>query len=253
MIQNDDSHKTALFEMSGQEKYLLQSPTAIANVLHDLAKKPDIITAYFNRGSEYQLTAVLAVMPERDLVVLDYGADEAMNRRMLASERVVCVTKHDNISIKFTCTNLVRAKFHEHPAFAAPLPKALFRLQRREYFRVITPIIHPVLCHMAIPPGNTAALRVIDMSVGGVALADPQFLLEGTLGQLLGGCSIEMPDFGSISTDLEIRNALAMSAGDNQRVQRVGCAFRNLSIDNANLLQRYIHRLQIQQKALAQP
>lgn len=250
MVEQSTDNKTELSAIEEQEKYLLYSRTAIINVLHDLSKRPDIITAYFNGGKEYLLTAVLTVLPERELVVLDYGADEKQNLRMLAADRIVCVTKHDNISIKFSCEELQRAKFQDRQAFAARLPDTLFRLQRREFFRVSTPVFNPLKCRIPDVERGELELTIVDISVGGIGLLDPYFRVTQEIGTILRECSVDLAEFGLLHCDLQIRNSFMQAQNDGGKVRRVGCAFTNLTLDRNALLQRYIHRVQIEQKAI---
>ena len=250
MAEESENRKTELFDVAEQEKYLLYSRTAIINVLHELTKRPDIITAYFNQGREYILTAVLSVMPDRNLVVLDYGADEKQNRRLLEQGRVVCVTKHDNISIKFALEGLQRAKFQERQAFAAPLPETLFRLQRREFYRVPTSTINPLKCLVPQPGGEQLELNVTDISCGGVGLVDPRNSFAPEPGQILGGCRIDLPEYGVLTCDLEVRNTFMQAQNDGSQVRRIGCAFIALPVDKNAVIQRYIHRVQVELKAI---
>lgn len=250
MADQAEDKKTELFDGGDDERFLLTSKSAICNVLTDLSKRPDILTAYFNHGKEYLLTAVLAVMPDRNLLVLDYGADETLNQRLLEYGRAVCVTKHDNISIKFGCNILQRAKFQERQALAATLPENLFRQQRREFFRVTLPTVNSVKCHISQQDEGEVVLHVADMSCGGVGLIDPQHQFNPELGSILQGCRIDLPEFGSLTFDLVVRNSFLQPQNDGNQVRRLGCAFVALPLDKNAIIQRYIHRVQIEQKAL---
>ncbi len=250
MADQAEEKKTELFDGGDDERFMLTSPTAISNVLLDLSKRPDILTAYFNHGKEYILTAVLAVMPERNLLVLDYGADDKLNQRLLDYGRAVCVTKHDNISIKFGCNILQRAKFQERQALAATLPETLFRQQRREFFRVSLPLVNVVKCHVPQAEQDDLVLNVVDISCGGVGLLDPRRQFNPELGTLLQGCRIELPDTGTLQLDLVVRNSFLQAQNDGSQIRRIGCAFAGLGVDKNSIIQRYIHRVQIEQKAL---
>lgn len=249
MADEAEDKKTELFDGGDDERFLLTSKTAIANVLVDLSKRPDILTAYFNHGKEYLLTAVLAVMPERNLLVLDYGADDKLNQRLLEYGRAVCVTKHDNISIKFGCNILQRAKYQDRQALAAAMPESLFRQQRREFFRVSLPTINAVKCYVMGPDQNELALTMTDISCGGIGLIDPTRQFNPELGAVLQGCRAELPDTGTLVFDLQVRNNFLQTQNDGSQVRRIGCAFTGLPLDKNAIIQRYIHRVQIEQKA----
>lgn len=246
MADQAKDKKTELFDGGDDERFLLTSKTAIANVLIDLSKRPDILTAYFNHGKEYILTAVLAVMPERNLLVLDYGADERLNQRLLEYGRAVCVTRHDNISIKFGCNILQRAKFQERQALAASLPETLFRQQRREFFRVTLPVVNAIKCHIPRPEQEPQALNMIDISCGGIGLIDPLRRFAPEVGTLLPGCRVDLPEEGVIHANVEIRNRLPLDS--RQGTYRIGCRLLNLdSRSNAAIL-RYIHRVELERR-----
>lgn len=252
MPDYESAERTPINNIEEQERYLIHSRLEIQRVLNELRKRPDIITAYFNQGKEYLLTAVLDVLPDRDLVVLDYGPDEKQNQRALDGGRLVCVTKHDNIDIKFTCDDLKRARYQGGQVFAAPLPASLYRLQRREYFRVSMPSVNPVLCEIPREgEEEPLALPLVDLSVGGVGLLDREQRLDTETRAPLPGCRIELPGFGALHCDLEVRNIVPLPGRDGRgKARRIGCAFGSLSMDQHVMVQRYIHKVQVEQNAV---
>ena len=253
MSQPDDNKRTPLDTVEEQERYLIHSRTERVRVLGDLAKKPDILTAYFNHGREYLLTAIIGVLPDRDLVVLDYGANEKVNERALDNGRLVCVTKHKNISIKFTCEGLKRARYQGDTVFAAPIPESVFRLQRREFFRVSVPIASPLFCRIPRYDAEPLELPVVYISCRGTGPLAPASGAAPEIRELLPGCLIELPEFGSLAVDLEVRNVRPHRLRDGEVAQRIGCSFVGLTMDRNALIQRYIHKVQVEQKALSQP
>ncbi len=250
MDTSDPRQKTELFEPTqGQEEYILRSRDQVISVLKELSKRPDIVTAYFGGGKHHMLTAVLAVLPERDLAVLDIGPEETLNRRAQAAERLVCVTKHDGVAVRFSLSGLSRAKFQGREVFAAPLPESVLRLQRREFFRVHVPLMNPVTCRIPCPDGGTLTLNVSDISVGGIGLIDPTFRIEPIPTTVLEQCYLTIPDFDSFNVDLEIRSAHRLRQRDGNEVNRIGCRYAHLAPDKLVIIQRYINKLQIEQRA----
>lgn len=251
MPDYDAAQAVPLDSIEEQDKYLIRSKLEITRVLNDLAKKPDIITAYFNHGKEYLLTAVISALPDRNLLVLDYGPDEHVNERALAADRVVCVTKHDNISIKFACRGLKRARFQGDKVFAAPIPESLFRLQRREFFRVKTPTVNPIICRIPVDDEQVLELPLVDISCGGIGMKDPGHRLDVEIRDILPGCAIELPDFGTLEVDLQVRNIANTPEKGNSDARRLGCAFLNLPLDRNVVVQRFINKVEVEQRALA--
>ncbi|MGE0080843.1 MAG: flagellar brake protein [Thiohalomonadaceae bacterium] len=246
MTEEHQDQRTALFDI--QEQYLLYSKPEIARVLRDLAKKPEIITAYLNGGPRYFLTAVIAVLPEHDMLVLDYGSDEELNELALQAERLVCVTRHEHVSVRFTCTGLQRAKYQGRAVLAAPLPESVYRPQRREYFRVATPSVSPLRIRVPQPGADPVELVVLDLSCGGAGMYDPAQTFARQPGELIKGCGLELPGFGRVVFDLEIRNHVPMRRNDGTPMLRIGGQFRGLTNDGTALLQRYLHKLQLEAK-----
>lgn len=247
MTERHHNQRTELFDI--QEEYLLYSKPEITRVLRDLAKKPEIITAYINGGPRYFLTAVIAVLPERDMVVLDYGADEEANALALRAERLVCVTRFERVNVRFTCMGIQRAKYQGRTVLAAPLPESVYRPQRREYFRVTTPTVIPLRIRVPQPNGTAVELAVLDLSCGGAGMYDPTKTFTGEPGELIKGCELELPGFGRIVFDLEIRNHVPSQRNDGTPMLRIGGQFRGLSNDGTALLQRYLHKLQLEAKS----
>lgn len=231
----------------GVEKYVLHNKSEIRAQLIGLARQPDIITAYYNEGKQYMLTAVLGVIDERGLLVLDFGPDEATTRKAIASDRLVCTTKHDGIQIRFSCENLKSARFKALPAIAAPIPDSMYRLQRREYFRVVTPKLNGPRCQVIDPETAEAySFSVCDLSVGGVGMISPDNF-PAEVGEVFKNCRLYLPEHGQVSVNIEIRNVGTHITKSGEQLPRYGARFIGLSVaDNANL-QRYIFHLQTMQ------
>jgi c-di-GMP-binding flagellar brake protein YcgR len=247
MADYDPTQKTELFEPKNAEQYLLWSRPEIMRVLRDLAKKPEIITAWFDGGGRYFLTAVLGVLPEQGLVVFDCASDERTNELALNAERLVCVTRQDHITVRFSVSGLQKARFQGRSALAAPLPESVYRPQRREYFRVVTPTVNPLRVHIPQEQGEWL-LPVVDLSCGGVGIYDPRNEFPAEPGHAFRDCRLDLPGFGQIGFNLQVRNIIQVRQLEGVAIKRIGCQFEGLAIDANALLQRYLHKLQLEAK-----
>lgn len=230
-------------------EYLLHSPREILAVLRQVAEQGDLVTLYFNSGKDFLLTTLLAVSDQG--ILLDRGSSEEMNRRALSADKIFCITRHAKVKLQFILTG-VRLDEHEgRSVFAATLPATLLRLQRREYFRLNTPINRPLICHipLADADGNIAIHQhnVFDISLGGVALQAGSITFEAE--QEFPECTLALPEIGVITTTLKVLNLYEVTLRNGQRSQRAGCQFIGLPPASQNLIQRYIVRIERERKA----
>ncbi|MDH5786424.1 MAG: flagellar brake protein [Chromatiales bacterium] len=243
-----DARHSPLNELDDTNRFVLQNRSEIRLLLITLARRPDIISAYFNDGKEYILTAVLGVLEERGLLVLDYGPDEAQTKRAIASGRLVCTTKHHGVPIRFSCERLQSARFKGMPAIATPMPESLFRRQRRQFFRVHPPKINGPGCEISHGTGEPPCkLEIIDLSAGGLGALDRSGRLQGKVGERLTGCRLYLPAHGEMSITMVIRNISEVTTDDNLVKLRYGFSFEGLQPGESAELQRYLFQLQAQQ------
>ena len=228
-------------------KYLVHSKTEIIYLLRAIAQKTELVTAYFNQGRDFFLTSLLAVEP--DHVMLDYGANEALNRKILESKKVVFLTSLDRIRVQFTASHIESTSFGGRPAFRIPLPDSVLKLQRREYYRIATPITAPLVCEIPLADGSRIDASIVDISVGGVGIlgCPPGLVLEE--GVIYPGCRISLPEIGEIVTDVQVRSIVDVTLRSGQPSRRWGCQFVNLPANMQVLLQRYIIRLERERRA----
>jgi c-di-GMP-binding flagellar brake protein YcgR len=229
-----------------QSKYLIRSRLEIAAILDALRKAGSTVTAYFG-GSDFILTSIVAVKQEQNAVLVDYGADAAANRRALRAAKFTFVAAHQRIKIQFTAESLLHAHLDGRDVFSMALPEALLRLQRREYFRITTPLARPLVCIIApktAPAGVPAEVRIVDISCGGVAVIDSSVPAGIDSGLRLRRCRILLPGLGEVTADLVVRSTFELTLKNGARHKRAGCEFVDMRERDRALIQRFISRLE---------
>lgn len=234
------------------EQFRLESPAEVLRILQDLIRGHQLVTAYFNDGREFILTAILHVDPEQNHLVLDYGADEQMNRRLLAHQRALFVTRHNQVRVQFGTEQIVRATYQSLPALVVPIPESLFRIQRREYFRLNAPMGHHLNLSFVAPEGSEINAHIVDISVGGIGIIEPgeDEDCNWGAGTLIANCHIELPEEGTIEADIEIRNRYQTGEQAGLPVYRIGCRLLRLDSRQTAAIQRYIHRVELERRRL---
>lgn len=234
-----------------QSKYLIHSRLEIAAILGTLGKAGSMVTAYFGNGNDFILTSIVAVRPDQGEVIMDYGADSAANQRALQTRKITFVAAHERIKIQFVAASLRQVRFEGRNAFSMPLPAALLRLQRREYFRIATPLTRPLVCIIApqaAPEGAPAEVTIVDISCGGVAVIDSNVPAGIETGACLRGCRILLPGLGEVTTDIMVRSTFEVTFRSGARHKRAGCEFVDMRERDRSLIQRYISRLERERK-----
>jgi c-di-GMP-binding flagellar brake protein YcgR len=230
-------------------EYLLHSPREILTVLRQVVAQGDLVTVYFNSGKDFLLTTLLAVNDRE--IVLDRGSNADMNRRALEVGKLFCITRHDKVKLQFILTSVRETRYEERGVFTAPLPETLLRLQRREYFRLHTPIARPLICRIPVVMTDGSVQiydhNVIDISIGGLSLqvGEVPFVAE----QEWPDCTLDLPQIGVINATIKILNFYELTLRNGQRSQRAGCQFVDLPPSSQNLIQRYIVRMERERKA----
>lgn len=235
-------------------QYLLHSKAEIAAVLRALLQKRALVSAYFNQSRSFLLTTVLAVDLEAGKLVLDCGREGEVNRQALAAEHLLLTAAVDKVKVQFALRQLVEIQHAGLPAFSALLPDKLLRLQRREYFRLATPLGKPIKFVATLRRADASALQVeaplFDISAGGVGLmAAPSLAALLQRGGVINDCRVSLPDEGLLVASLCVRNKLDATTRGGSRYVRVGCQFIALSGARMSMVQRYINRVERERKA----
>ncbi|MDZ7654053.1 MAG: flagellar brake protein [Burkholderiaceae bacterium] len=231
--------------------FTVHSRVEIIALLKSLTRGGTLTTAYFDKNAGFAVTVLLAVNPEFDEVVFDNPSDAALLRRLLAAAALTIVAFVDNIKLQFAAGAAAPTTFEGKPAFRVRLPEQLLRLQRRDSFRVRTPITRPA--HCLVPYGEEGKqyekLRLLDISVGGVAVLARPEKFELPVGARIDECFLDLPGIGSVGVSLQVRH-LANPTRDDQ-TRSVGCEFVDIAPLARSLIQRYVNKLDAEHRRLA--
>ncbi len=239
----DQSPDVRVLELDEDEPFLIWSVSEIRFLLGAMQQEGSLLNVRIGQSDATILTTVLNVPKASTYVILDYGPDEEANRRALSSEQLFVETWLDKVNIQFHLGRLEKISYLGRPAFRAEFPEKIKRLQRREYYRLATPVSRPVACKIPLVgkgmPGDLA-VRVIDISLGGVCVSDRSHDVPLDVGDVFVDCRITLPEIDIVVLALEVRylKELALKTGGKGR--RSGCRFVNPPESTLALIQRYI-------------
>ncbi len=228
--------------------FRVEGKIAIQALLRDLITRRALIALYAAGNlQEFVVSQVLAY-DDRHLD-LDFVTDSARRASILHAPRVIVIGSLDTIKVQFDVTDLAAVDTPKGPVLRCPLPVRLFRLQRRDAFRVRPLVSDPIYCHVRTGLDREQAFRVLDFSALGVAFALPKGLALPKPRDLLRHSRLEFS--GSkrvIPCDLLVRNVADGATGQDAS-RRIGCEFHHLPPEAAREVQ--IAVMEVEKKARA--
>lgn len=245
--------RVQLLHADDAARYLIHDPREIRAIVKGLIATRALLSARLLPGSDSVLSTVLELDETTGELLLDGSTDTAQNQRIARAETLDCVTQLDRIRIEF----LLEGQRYEEdaegrPRFRAPLPTELLRLQRREFYRLQTPLTHIVTCRIPLPDGDAAReaeLRILDISGSGVAIAVPPSGLELEPGMEFAGCELKLPDTAPIAARLIVRNLFRITTRHGAVMLRAGCEFADMPRGAEDAIQRYILNVERERNA----
>lgn len=228
------------------ERFAIYSQSEIVGLLRQLSERQVLVTLYYDQVAGFAVSNVLEVNAGFDELLLDCSADPAARQAILTSQQLVMVAFLDNVKLQCTVGPAAAVKHRARSVFRVGLPQQMLRMQRRNHLRRQPPAGRPAMCLVPSPDGEGQyeSLRVLDLSIGGLAvLAHPvkfELPTEGDIEQ----CYLDLPDVGQITVTLRLRYIDPVSVdGAQQPARRCGCEFVDLSGPAKRLLQRYMNKL----------
>lgn len=244
-MEKDIPLKIEILSKKHDESLRIISPVEIKYVMHNIAELGNRVALYYASENDFILTTLLAI--DNEGLWLEPGPDEAINKCVAQSNKLFFISSHLQVKIQFTTNQATIRQYKNSPAFFIALPDHLYRLQRREYYRLMTPVVNPLRCVINMqssPAQHTREFVIMDVSCGGVALVCMEKDAGLSPGQVYENCQIELPEYGSIKGVIEVKNLVQITSKSGDIKKRAGCEFKNLDAASVMLLQRYITAMQ---------
>jgi c-di-GMP-binding flagellar brake protein YcgR len=231
-------------------QYMLNSKGEMFSVFRGIVEHVSQITMFFNEGRDMLLTSMISYKDNG--LFLELSASSEANRKALEATKLFCVTQLDKVKIQFILRSVQRAETNGVPAFFAPLPDSVLRLQRREYYRLAAPIARPLKCVIPFPTatGERRAIdvHVVDISGGGLGVISIPLDIPLERGLELP-CKVELPEVGLVTGTIVVRSVFESVTRTGVKSKRAGCEFVKLPGSMLTLIQRYIIKVERERKA----
>ncbi len=231
------------FSGKDDDRHRVTSAREIEFILNYIAKNGSRVALYYGDGNDFILTTLLDVDSEG--LWLEQGRSD--NISITESDQLIFVSSHLQAKVQFTSSRAISMEHNGHPAFYLPLPSSIYRLQRREFYRLVIPADQPLYCVIVMgkpPKKRRCELSIKDISGGGLALICAEADSELVPGESYPDCQIDLPGVGLINVAVIVKTLILVTLSSGHTHKRTGCEFYNLDGQAIILLQRYVTSMQ---------
>lgn len=229
--------------------YEVNSRPDVVAIFSALVDSPIPITMRFSQTDETLTCLLVAVNPSFEELVFDASGFAQVVAQLNGSGGLAATVQINAVWFSFEALNAVAAHGYPHPAFRARMPSTISRMQRRESIRYPVPAFNSPVCDVPMKEG-ALRLRVVDISLSGIALATEGSIAGVPIGSEFENCVLHLPEIGAIHSGLVV--AYQFSSGKASE-RRMGCRFSNMLASSLSHLQRYIRRLERDQVSAGEP
>lgn len=230
-----------------EDRYFLLGRMEILNVLNELINRREPVTVYFNGGQDFILTVLLAARP--GALVFDLGGDERINSLLAKSASCVFLAFPDGIRVQFSGLEPSRFAWDETDAFWVALPDRVVRLQRRESYRNILPVVNGLKVKLSDDRGATVGDWLLhDLCVGGFGASvsgEPHVRLGDSIAHVV----IWLSDKKKLDCSGIVRH-ITQTDRQGKGHYRVGIELNNVPHVMEVAIQRYINKIEYERHKL---
>ncbi len=232
--------------MSDTSSFSIQNPKQIISHLSLLLRRKNLLRVHFGANNESYITTLLGISEKKNSLVFDYGPREYLNQQIIHADKVTFETEYMGIKVSFSGTALQKISYEEDNAFIMPIPKVLFWMERREFFRVKIPLSSPSFCQMILKDEGSVNIKLHGISLSGFSLLDDD---KAIFNQMISGASFEQCKLvlsETVEEDIafEVRYNHLVNPDRLQKNQKIGCKFIKPTRSVENTIQGYMQQIQ---------
>jgi len=232
--------------MENESNYSLYGASQIVNHLMLLFNSKCILSAHLGDGHDSFLTTIIGIDKKNNMLILDYGPKEYLNSQLLNSDKTIFRTEYTGIKVSFSGTAIKKIRHDGEWAFSVPFPKSMLWLQRREFYRVRSPIAKYSNCRIMLPEQEPVKLNIYDISVSGFSMLTYDTPLATRLleAKHFENCKLELTDAGEGNISFDILYTCIINPPKLNKIEKLGCKFTRVEKAFDSTIQRYMQQIE---------
>jgi len=223
-------------------RFRIGSRSEIVSILRELQAKHALVSA--SGGGDAQIvTTILSVDPENDELVFDWGGSQRVADKLMAASRVLFETSLDQVRVRFTSSQPTPVFYDGEAAFRIGVPAFVYRIQRRDSYRLKVPASLRALLEIEnfAPQGAAATpMTLHDISESGARLGGSRKDRAVVPGERYEKCRLVLPESPPIAVGVEVIHVTAQSDGS----MRFGVRFLGIPERDAAMIRRFIAKVE---------
>ena len=235
--------------MNTDSGFLIRNKQQIINHLIFLLKQKCLFNLYFGENESF-ITTLLEIDPSKGRIILDYGPKDYLNKKLLNATHIGFRTTFSGIKVAFEGSDIEPATHDGQAAFSMPIPEDLLWCQRRQFYRVKSPLSKTSHLSLAIEDRSSVNLPLYDISISGFSILNESSELANLLmiDQEFKDCQLVLENTAADSISFKIQNTIALNPKKPDKTQKIGCKFTAISPAFESSIQRYMQQIERENK-----
>lgn len=239
--------------MDKLSEYLVKNPKQILLHLKTLANEKCLIAANFGENHSF-LTVIMDINEKKQIIIIDCGPKEYLNKELLSLGIVNCKAEHNGIKVLFEGRSIKKAGKLGQTALSINIPESIYWIQRRQFYRVRSPLSKNSYCTIPFPQtkadttveNKTLNFQLFDLSASGFSiLSDSDELAQRLLPSAeFNNCQLVLDNADKHSISFIVRSKFAINPNKPNKNQRIGCEFVSTPPNAEAAFLRYMQEIE---------
>jgi len=222
------------------QRFAVRSPSEIVSRLHAMQKAAVPLNVFVGADASFRVVTLRRVDQAAGQLVFAGTEFSGAREQQVGARLTTFVGYDDSCKLQFA---VYPAAGSGGQAFTTPIPEQLLLLQRRSAARMSVHGGKAAVCRIRVPgaAGGWEALRVFNISAGGIAVLAYPERFESIVGQQIDDCRLDLPGVGGAVVSVRVRH-LGPAVGA-RLPHCCGCAFVDLTQPISSMIERFLESL----------
>jgi flagellar brake protein len=244
MDEHEDAQQNGANNFADLDQFCIKNPREIFVVLRQLMTSEEPVTFRPLGHDGLILSSILDVDFDAGEFLFKCSEDSSQNQTLLDFPESFVSAMPNGIPVQFLCGQLQQRTFRGALVFCAALPMSVYKVQRRDAFRVGTPVGDPFICTAEFSDLGQTSFDIFDLSLTGIGLRSSNEKLSLIpRGVTARNAVLDFRKAGKLTVNIQIAYLQKIEGG--KQLYRVGCRLIDFPQAKEPELQKLITYLEL--------